>query len=120
MAVSLLQHATRYFALSKSIDSNLGSEEAICRVESLIHLLRGDGKRKLLFDGGNVFDLDAHGYLSGNVERKCSRDPVVREGGVEPPRVSPPDPKSGASTNSAILAKQPKTADGRAPSAVSV
>ncbi len=29
---------------------------------------------------------------------------MVRRGGLEPPQVSPPDPKSGASTNSAILA----------------
>src|ERR1700751_6194488 len=29
---------------------------------------------------------------------------VVRKGGVEPPWVSPPDPKSGASANSATLA----------------
>jgi hypothetical protein len=30
---------------------------------------------------------------------------LVREGGLEPPRGDPPDPKSGASANSATLAR---------------
>ena len=30
---------------------------------------------------------------------------MVRKGGVEPPWVSPPDPKSGASANSATFAR---------------
>jgi hypothetical protein len=35
---------------------------------------------------------------------------MVRAKGLEPPRISPPDPKSGASTNSATPALQPKQA----------
>jgi hypothetical protein len=35
----------------------------------------------------------------------CSGERLVRKGGVEPPWVSPPDPKSGASANSATFAR---------------
>src|SRR4029453_9850758 len=39
----------------------------------------------------------------------CYFVPVVRKGGLEPPRAAPPAPKAGASTNSATLADLPRT-----------
>lgn len=40
----------------------------------------------------------------GEVYRYFESKNMVREGGVEPPHRKAPDPKSGASTNSATLA----------------
>ena len=42
--------------------------------------------------------------LSRKDEVRSLRDPMVRKGGLEPPRAVPPEPKSGASTNSATFA----------------
>src|SRR5579859_3662687 len=39
-----------------------------------------------------------------SVEIRSSRMRMVRKGGLEPPWVTPPDPKSGASANSATFA----------------
>src|SRR5689334_2281353 len=45
---------------------------------------------------------------SGESSGTYGRESMVRKGGLEPPWVSPPDPKSGASANSATFAMHSK------------
>jgi hypothetical protein len=45
-----------------------------------------------------------HGFLLWERPNRAAWRLLVRKGGLEPPWVSPPDPKSGASANSATFA----------------
>src|SRR5437588_10546115 len=52
------------------------------------------------------YQLNAHTNTASCMHVQIAKQNLVRKGGLEPPRVSPPDPKSGASANSATFARR--------------
>ncbi len=107
--------ATGQFLYESMVDSqNFPATVALSGFDHCAYPVSGDPKLSRF--AGVSLGGPQHARFSRDGVRACRRNPeraervegsqksVVRKGGLEPPRFYPPDPKSGASANSATFA----------------